>query len=52
MDREKTRARFMKWFGTLKAKQKKEIVECLYKTLTNKFVKEFDDRLKLWDEKK
>tara|TARA_R110001592_G_scaffold221828_1_gene476727 strand:+ start:83 stop:250 length:168 start_codon:yes stop_codon:yes gene_type:complete len=46
MDREKTRKRFMKWYGTLKAKQKKEMVETMYKTLTDKFVKELDECIK------
>jgi len=50
MDREKTRKRFMKWYGTLKAKQKKEVVEMMYKTLTNKFVKNLDELIKFCNE--
>ena len=52
MDREKTRKRFMKWYGTLKAKQKKEVVEMIYKTFTNKFVKELDELMKYYEERK
>ena len=52
MDREKTRKRFMKWYGTLKAKQKKEVVEMMYKTLTNKFVKNLDELIKFCNEEK
>ena len=52
MDREKTKKRFMKWYGTLKAKQKKEVVEMMYKTFTNKFVKELDELMKYYEEKK
>lgn len=52
MDREKTRKRFLKWYGTLKAKQKKEVVEMMYKTFTNKFVKELDEYLKNYEERR
>ncbi len=52
MDREKTRKRFMKYYSTLKADKKKELVECLYKTLTDKFVKSFDKVLKDYEERK
>ena len=40
----------MKWYGTLKAKQKKEVVEMMYKTLTNKFVKNLDELIKFCNE--